>query len=268
MTPNLALSAPPTGAAVACALLAHGSVRLTAEAVAALRQNPPTAPSGPLPGSFLKNADEQTVAAVAAVLQAIDRGRLDRIGFGTWGVVGAPRFLGRQALAIAVARFGLEGAWGVSPHLIPHRSVHAVSGTISQVLASHGPNLGVGGGPESASEALSAAAALTARGELPGLWVVLTGCDPEQHLDRAGHPEGTRASVWNAVAFAVTAGGHAAPGPRLVVHSPTEASPRGLAVLRVEALQEALTATGPSAAWRLASGGWAELRGLNCRAES
>lgn len=271
MTSDLALFAPPSGATVACALRAHGSVRLTADAIARLRRNPGAAPGGPLPPAVLKNADEQTVAALAAVLQAIERGHLSRAGFTDWGVLAAPRFLGRQALAVAIARFMAEGAWGVSPHLIPHHSVHAVSGTISQALGVHGPNLGIGGGPESASEAMAAAAALIAAGELPGLWVVLTGCDPEPRLNGAGLPaaEGPACpSVWNAVALATVPLDRRATGPRLHVHAPSEMAPRGFGTFGLEALQDALAAGGGRLSWRLASGGSVEIRGFRDRLES
>src|SRR5262249_30780400 len=99
--------------------------------------------------------------------------------FRDWGVIGSPRFLGRAALATALVRYATEGAWGISPHLIPHRSLHALSGTVSQALKIHGPNYGVGGGNEGAAEALLVAGALRADGLLPGLWVVLPGFAPE-----------------------------------------------------------------------------------------
>jgi hypothetical protein len=101
-------------------------------------------------------------------------------------VVAAPRFLGRATLTTALQRFAAEGAWGISPHLIPHRSLHAVSGTISQALQIHGPNFGVGGGPGAEVEAMLTGAALLSAGEVPGVWVVLTGWHPEPAPDRKG----------------------------------------------------------------------------------
>ena len=163
-------------------LAAAGTRRAPTNAVAALRQMPGPR-DNPLPNGFLKHTDEQTLVGLAAVFQAIRDYHLLDTCFTEWGVLAAPRFLGRACLAVALQRFALEGAWGVSPHLIPHRSLHSLSGTVSQALGIHGPNFGVGGGPDSASEVLLAAAALLAEGQVPGVWVVLTGWDPEPVLD-------------------------------------------------------------------------------------
>ena len=132
-----------------------------------------------LPPSLLKHADEQTVVGLEAVSRAIHDHGLESIDFSQWGVIASPRFLGRGALALALARYAAEARWGISPHLIPHRSLHALSGTVSQALKIHGPNYGVGGGGDGAAEALMAASALLSSGDLPGLWVILTGFDPE-----------------------------------------------------------------------------------------
>jgi hypothetical protein len=143
-----------------------------------------------LPASFLKHADEQTIAGLAAVYHAIHDHDLAPDGdprrFQSWGALAAPRFLGRPTLVTALHRFTAEGAWGVSPHLIPHRSLHAISGTVSQALKIHGPNFGVGGGPSAAGEVLLAAAAMLECQGLPGVWVVLTGYDPEAAPDETG----------------------------------------------------------------------------------
>jgi hypothetical protein len=160
-----------------------------------VRRRPgPTEGREPLPPSFLKHADEQTVAGLAAAFQAIHDHGLRDTDFTEWGVLGAPRFLGRPAMAAALQRFLAEGAWGVSPHMIPHRSLHALSGTVSQAFKIHGPNFGVGGGPGGTAEALLAAAALLAGDRLPGVWLVLTALEPEQVPDNSGHPlPGSRA---------------------------------------------------------------------------
>jgi hypothetical protein len=138
-----------------------------------------------LPPAFLKHADEQTVLGLAAVYHAIHDHHLNP-PFTAWAVLAAPRFLGRPTMAAALQRFAAEGAWGVSPHLIPHRSLHAMSGTVSQALKIHGPNFGVGGGPCAAAEVLLAAAALLERQNVPGVWVVLSGLDPESAPDEGG----------------------------------------------------------------------------------
>jgi hypothetical protein len=120
------------------------------------------------------------------VYKAIELAGWQAKSFDDWGVVAGPRFLGRPAMAAALHRFAAEGAWGVSPHLIPHRSLHSISGTVSQALKIHGPNFGVGGGPNAVLETLLAALALLEGKKLPGVWAVLTGLDPELPPDEAG----------------------------------------------------------------------------------
>jgi hypothetical protein len=168
--------------AAGCDVAAHAIVRADLESLPELRRNPGPAPGEPLPPCFLKHADEQTVVGLCAVYRAIHEAGLSATCFRDWGIVAAPRFLGRSTMAAAVQRFAVEGAWGVSPHLIPHRSLHSVSGTISQALKIHGPNFGVG---ESA-EILLAATALLHGKRLPGVWVVLTCLEPELPPDQAG----------------------------------------------------------------------------------
>ena len=84
--------------------------------------------------------------------------------------------------------FGAEGAWGVSPHLIPQRCLHALSGTVSQALKVHGPNFGVGGGPGGPAEVLLAATSMLHCRHLPGVWAVLTSLYPNVPPDPDGRP--------------------------------------------------------------------------------
>ncbi len=187
------------GGAVCCEIAAEATVRANLDSLEQLRRHPGPVHGEPLPAALLKHADEQTVAGLCAVYQAIARADLQDTCFCDWGVVAAPRFLGRPTMAAALQRFVAEGAWGVSPHLIPHRSLHSVSGTVSQALKIHGPNFGVGGGPDGTVEALLAATALLERKKLPGVWVVLTCLSPQLPPDEAGRmPPGTQA-----VGFAV-----------------------------------------------------------------
>jgi hypothetical protein len=158
---------------------ACATVRATAKELPSLRKVPGPSLGEPLSPAFLKNADEQTVVSVAAVLQAAHRGGWTANAFADWGVIAAPRFLGRQAMVEALPRFRSEGAWAISPHLIPNRSLHAVSGTISQALKAHGPNFGVGSGRSSVGEAVLTAATLLSQSQLPGLWLVCSGWDRE-----------------------------------------------------------------------------------------
>jgi hypothetical protein len=166
-----------------CAVRSHvagwAACRVSTEELPSLRQKPGLFQGAPLSPSSLKHSDEQTIAGLVAVSRAIENHGLNHVNFSRWGFIAAPRYLGRATLAIALARFANEGAWGISPHLIPHRSLHSLSGTMSQLLGIHGPNYGVGGGADSAAEALVAGSALLADGVAPGLWLVLTGFDPE-----------------------------------------------------------------------------------------
>ena len=155
--------APTTsaGTCVSCAIQGFATAQATSQDIALLRQDL-TAPSKGLPASLVKHADDQTIVALAVTFRTIERHQLIGTDFRDWAVLASPRYLGRSSLAGSLQRYQSEGAWGVSPHLIPHRSMHAVSGSISQALGIHGPNLGVGGGPTGAAEIFMAAAALLA----------------------------------------------------------------------------------------------------------
>jgi hypothetical protein len=131
----------------------------------------------PFPHNFLKASDEQTVVALAAVLQAIKQ----------HGVIAAPRFFGRLNAADVLVKVETAGAAKAPPLFVPHRSLHAVSGTISQALEIKGPNFGVGGGINAPVEGLLTALTLLDEYQLPGLWVVLTQNDPEPLPDGRGN---------------------------------------------------------------------------------
>jgi hypothetical protein len=235
------LPGPARTCAVCCDLAAYATVRVAAESLAEWRRQPGPVPGGPLPLSFLKHADEQTVVGLAAVLRAVHEHGL-AADFRDWGVLAAPRFLGRPVMAVALQRFQAEGAWGVSPHLIPHRSLHSISGTVSQALKIHGPNFGVGGGPGCAAEALLAAAAMLERQRLPGVWAVLTCLDPEQPPSDLGRPAAGTFCVGLALALVPGRAAHA--GIRLRVLGgvpPADAPPRperpaGFDLLRLDRL--------------------------------
>jgi hypothetical protein len=175
-------------------LAAHAAVCVPVEAIGDLRRQLAPPGGAPLPANFLKHADEQTFAGLTAVFQAITAHGLPPGTFRDWGVVGAPSFLGRAAMTASLPRFLVEGAWDVSPHMIPHRSMHSTSGAVSQALGIHGPNFGVGGGPGAEIEGLLAAISLLHDMNLPGVWLVSTWLDPELSADRTtGRPvPGTR----------------------------------------------------------------------------
>ena len=254
--------------ATCCDVLAYGSARATPAEIPGLRQKPGPAPSEPLPTGFLRHADDQTVVGMTAVLQAVAAHGLGSQRFTEWGVLASPRFLGRVVLAGAIQRFLAEGAWGISPHIIPHRMLHSMSGTVSQALKIHGPNLGVGGGPGGLLEALRISVAMLHGDRLPGLWVVLTGWDPEPIPDApAPLPEGAGCV---GLALALTAARSNWRGRRLRLVPPvndrsSRRKPRRGAdpdLLSLETLLAALSAPHVRSAaivWQLEDGGRLEL---------
>lgn len=180
---------------LACAdVFAHAVVRASASHFPALRRKPDPEQADPLPASLLKHADEQTVAALAAILKASRQAGRAGDSYGDWGLVAAPRFIGRAALATFVERFQLEGAWGASPHIVPHHALHSASGTISQVLGLHGPNFGVGGGPGEEAEAWLACLTMLAGGQVPGVWLAATRWMPEMAPPRGKESAAVEAS--------------------------------------------------------------------------
>jgi hypothetical protein len=179
--PARAQAAPP-GHGVA----AVGVAEAPLAAVTGLRRALAVPGQPPFPATFLKAAEDQTVLALAAVIRAIEGGGLVGEPFTTWGVVAGPRSLGRLAAAEGLYKYEQGGAWRVSPFLVPHHSLHSVSGTVSQAFRIYGPNFGVGGHRSAVVEGLLAALALLDEGRLPGLWLVLSECDPEPVPDRLG----------------------------------------------------------------------------------
>jgi hypothetical protein len=254
---------------VCCGVLACAGLTVPSPALADWRSRlaRPTLPLGQL-----RQADEQTVVGLAAVTQALAQLGEEPVRHSAWGVLGAPELLGRTVMAQTLACFAQEGAWGMSPHLIPHRSLHALSGTISQALGLHGPNCGVGGGPGAAAEGLLAAATLLEDATVPGLWLVCT----------RGLSASENDWLWQAVALALAADARRAllcleicpaPGRGSARESPPEADkgvvsdncaavpsvlPEHTPLFGLETLLELAAAAEDlqPACWRLPSGGW------------
>jgi hypothetical protein len=164
--------------AVRCRVAGAACVRASAATVAETRRRPIEIGTHKLPASFLKHAEDQTVVAMMAVLRVLEDKSWQARSFADWGVIAAPNFFGRAIDAQTIERFHQEGAWGVSPHLIPHQSLHALSGTISQALKIYGPNFGIGGGANSAPDAFLIAASMLCDA-LPGLWLILASHESE-----------------------------------------------------------------------------------------
>jgi hypothetical protein len=162
---------------------AFGAVRLAMAEIAPLRKKlPPWVPTDTA-GHFLKYADEQSVAAVAAVDRAIQGHGVDLNAQRDWPIIAAPRFFGRVAGPGIISGYDRGGPQAVSPQVIPQHSLHSMSGALSILLGSRGPNAGVGGGPESLDDAILAAFSLPGA-DAPGLWLVATAWDPEPVVDR------------------------------------------------------------------------------------
>jgi hypothetical protein len=143
-------------------------------AIEAMRRNPGSLPGLDLPASFLKHADEQSVCAFVAVIKAIQEQGASLEQFQNWGVVGAPRYMGRLHGGGGIVKFFDQGVRGISPHSIPQNSLHSPSGVISVGLGMGGPNLGAGGGPAALAEGLMTAFVLLSEERLPGVWLVST----------------------------------------------------------------------------------------------
>ena len=170
---------------------AHAVCRMSREQICSARRKPASPPEGwpAVQPSLLRHADDQTIAAMAAVHATLRRmGHGDSHCLENWGILICSRFLGRSSLVVALDRFRTDGVWGVSPHLIPHYALHSPAGTLSLALGVHGPNLGVGGGLRSEFEGILTALTWLQSGIVPGLWLVFSGWSPEFVPGRQGGP--------------------------------------------------------------------------------
>lgn len=170
------------GAITACA-----ATRLSFDEVNALRKQ-----SATLPGAFgfsvLKHADEQTLAALAAVRDAIADFDSPPESFAGWGIVCSPRYLGRSAFAQSLVKFASEGPWNVSVQVVPNRSLHSPASMVGLGLGCHGPCIGVGGGLDGETDAWITAMSLLDEQSLPGMWLIFTGWEPDEVIDKEGTP--------------------------------------------------------------------------------
>jgi len=197
VTPNRAMGSVPTQGdtrlevVLSAEVRAHALCRMTRDQISSARRKPGNPPEGwpAIQPSLLRNSDDQTIAAVAAVHGTLRRmGHSDPRCLEHWGILVSSRFLGRSSLVVALDRFRSDGVWGVSPHLIPHYALHSPAGTLSLALGIHGPNLGVGGGLSAEFEGILTALTWLKAGIVPGLWLVFSGWSPEFVPDREGEP--------------------------------------------------------------------------------
>jgi hypothetical protein len=183
-----------------CAVAAFAVLQIPQEAFPALRKRPGPDVGKLLSSGLLRQADDQSVAAAAAVFHAIRDFNLQEFSFADWGVVGAPRLLGRTTAATVLDKYRRLGPRGVSPLVSPYLSSHALSAMISLALQAHGPNLGVGGSSGAVAEGLLAALTLLLEPCTPGVWLALTEWNPEP----AAPGSGAAPAVCHAVALALT----------------------------------------------------------------
>lgn len=252
---SAALRAPARESTVRCHIVAFAVARAGADTIAQWRKTPIDVGGQILSASFLKHAEDQTVLATHAVLDVIAKEGWRQRSFTDWGVLAASKFFGRVLNAQTLERYRAEGSWGVSPHLIPHQSLHAVSGTISQLLKIHGPNLGVGGGPNACPDVMLLALTMLADGALPGLWLVMTG-----HERECIPAPGTAVAppACHGVALALTPVTHGKSAPYLAIdHAPASASSSALYPdFDLPSFLDGLA--GGAGQWRLSDSHWLE----------
>lgn len=128
-----------------------------------------------IPHAFVRHAEDQTLAALAAVLQTMAELPQHSPQCHQWGVLAAPEYFGREATLASLRRYSQEGAAAISPHLIPNHCLHSLAGSLSVLLGCHGPNYGIGGAPGQFVELLLAGICETLQGLAPGYWLVATG---------------------------------------------------------------------------------------------
>jgi hypothetical protein len=148
---------------------AAARVRVPGEDLPGLRDRLAVALSTTLGAGTLKQCDELTLVAVEAVRRAkaaVPDASTD------WGILAGVRMPGRRRMSDTLARFRDKGAWGVTPHFIPHSLLHSAAGLVGQAFGLHGPGAGVGGMPGAEGDVLWAAAAWLGAGDLTGVWLV------------------------------------------------------------------------------------------------
>jgi hypothetical protein len=188
--------------AVELSIVASGTARLTTSEMAAIRKDSLPGLPTRLSPQLLRHSDEQTLSALVALSTAMKSISMASKSFADWAIVSSSCNLGRSAFAKVIDKYKSEGPWGVSVQVIPHCTAHAVAGTISLALGSHGPCIGAGGAADGGIEALLAAASVLRHSDWCGAWIVFSAWSPEPAIDAAGRPESD--SICSAAAIAVT----------------------------------------------------------------
>ena len=202
-----------SGVTLECGIAAFGVANLDEAKLAVIRKAPEAQMSMPLAPSVARHCDEQTIASLFAVGEAMRRMQATASDFEAWGIVSSTRYLGRSFFSQSLDKFDREGPWNTSVQVVPHRSLHSTSSTISLALGCHGPNVGVGGAIDGEGQALLAAASMLDEFALPGVWLVLAGWSPELNVDAVGQP--THEARCHALALALKPAGEVPGGLQL-----------------------------------------------------
>lgn len=168
-----------------CGVTSHASTRFNFDEVNALRKTSHALP-GNVGNGVLRHCDEQTLAALVAVRDAIGCFETPPTTFEDWGIVFSSRYLGRTAFAQSLDKFAIDGPWNVSVQVVPHRSLHSPASMVGLCLGCHGPCVGVGGGLDGETDAWLTAITLLEQHSLPGLWLVFSGWEPEVQIALQG----------------------------------------------------------------------------------
>ncbi len=168
-----------------CCVTSFATTRLTFDEVNALRKQSATLP-GNLGFSVLRHTDEQTLAALAAVNDAVQGFKNRPEHFDQWGIVASSRYLGRCSFAQALTKFAVDGPWNVSVQVVPNRSLHSPASMVGLALGCHGPCVGVGGGLDGETDAWLTAITLLQQQSLPGIWLLFCGWEPDEQIDTQG----------------------------------------------------------------------------------
>lgn len=148
-------------------------------ALAGMRARIPEWTPNPLGLTITKHLDEQAIVILETLHLAVQKSGMLKKEFHNWGTVTSPRHPGRSRLIQTINKFKTEGAWVVSPHIVPFDSLHSHAGLISQVYGIHGPNLGAGGMAGLEGQVFMAALTLLFSQEVTGLWLGWSCWNPE-----------------------------------------------------------------------------------------
>ena len=189
----------PTTKPLELSIVALGVARLKMPELDAIRKQSLPIFSSSLCPQLLKHSDEQTLSSLAALSEAMHDFDLVGHDFSRWAVVSSSKYLGRSAFAAVIHKYQKEGPWGVSVQVIPHRTPHAVSGTISLALQTHGPCIGAGGNGDESDALISVACMLRER-PWQGVWLVSSAWSPELLIDPTGTPTSESTCLASALA--------------------------------------------------------------------